>query len=219
MENFRFVFTTIYFTYCVSILASGQHRNCPKGQDAAKKLISNNRIFFPRVEGGAISPTLTMLLEVDYKIEDELYDNGFDFDFEGENECFYQVMLQEIETKWGKDFMKLKKAEADKLDKNGIGYVEPKENGIRDSLRRYVRENAPKRDIKKGYLIELKISPDRKLESYKVFFGLIRPQPIEKKSDDYLFVGKALDHVTVNCEPGRFRDKPIESSIYFYLDF
>jgi len=191
---------------------------CQLAQKKARRLVSDGEIYFPRTIVN-FSLTLLKMMEVDYGIKDEVYDNGTDEILDNEDSCFFKVMKDEIERKWGKGFLITQSGIADKLEREDKGYFKPKENGIRDSLKKYVRENASKRDIKKGYLIVLKISPDRKLEDYKVYFGFIRPEPIEKESDDFLFIGKALSSVTVNCEPGRFRGKPIESFIRFYLDF
>lgn len=191
---------------------------CSAGEKKAKQLIAANVIYFPRLIVES-SLTLRKLLEIEYGIRDAVYSNGSCLQFPNEAECFYRLMLDEIEKKRGKNFLPNLRRIANELDSEGKGYIESKENNIHLIFGRYVKGNAPIRDPKKGYLIILKISPDRAIADIDMLFGIFNPSAIERTSEDYLYVKDVFNKITHNCEPAQFRGKSIESEVSFFTTF
>jgi len=185
---------------------------CEIGREHADRLISSRTISFPM----NIESTLTLrkLLEIECSVMDDIYDSGTCLQYEDEAECFYKAMQAEIEKRWGKDFLTSQQRIANRLDKEGKGYIEPQGNGLQALLSAYLSQNAPGRDPQRAYSIVLKISPDKRILDFEVFHGgLFVAQPIERNSRDYTFIKGALNSIQIDCEPARLRGKPVESLI------
>lgn len=196
--------------------AHGQMVNpCQIGQNKARQIISSGSIYFPRtiVES---SFTLRKMVELDYGIKDEIYDNGTCLLEEDELECFYKLMNDEIENKWGKGFLKVQARIANKLDKEGMGYVKPKENGIKDSIIQYLKKEYPLK-IDKVYLVAIKISADKEIIDVNVSSGAPRSIAISRDYGDYLLIKKAAQAIDKVYEPAYLRGKPIESLLIFWV--
>lgn len=191
---------------------------CEIGKEEALKIISSGKIYFPMLVESSL--TLRKLLEIEYGILDKGYSRGTCLRSEGEDECFSEAMLIEIEKKRGKIFLSLQQAVADELDKEGQGYVEPRENGVQDLLDRYIKTHAGGREVQVGYSIILKISPDKRMIDFEVLGGeLFAKAPILRNSSDYVFLKEAFSNIQINCEPARLRGKPVESLIYLHAYF
>ena len=215
------LFVSIQLIFLFAIKANCQRieiDGCSSGEKEAKQLIAANTIYFPRL---IVKSTLTLrkLLEIEYGIKDAVYDNGTCLRFPNEEQCFYRLMLGEVEKKWGKNFLSDQQRIANELDNKGKGYIESKENDIHLIFGRYVKENAPVRDPRKGYLIVLKVSPDKTIADIDVLFGIFNPSPIEKTSEDYLYIKKVMNIINHSCEPAQFRGNLIESEISFFATF
>lgn len=191
---------------------------CEIGREEAVKIIANRQLYFPMSIKSSL--TLRKLLETEYGILDKNYSNGTCFRVEGDEECFYEAMRTEIEKKWGKGFLSKQQRLADELDKEGRGYVEPRENGMQDLLNRYINTYAPGRAAPVGYSVILKISPDKRMIDLEVLGGgLFAAEPILRNSRDYAFLKGALSSIQINCEPARLRGNPMESLIYLHAWF
>jgi len=196
----------------------GKNYGCEMGKENAKRLISSQTIYFPMNVNSTL--TLRKLLEIEYGIMDEGYDPGTCLRSDGEAPCFYEVMQDEIERRWGKNFLALKQRLANELDKQGKGYVEPRENDIQDRLYTFIKTKAHDRDDKMGYSIKLKISPEKRILDLEILGGgLFAERPIERNSKDYMFIKGALDNIGITCEPGRLHGKPVASLIYLHAFF
>jgi hypothetical protein len=190
---------------------------CKIGKNAAELAISSGTIYFPRLTIES-SYTLRKMLELDYGIKDEVYSNGTDMSFEGEAECFFKEMKIEIDKRWGKRFLKEQSRIANSLDKDGIGYKEPKENGIADTLVQYLKKEHPLEFYKKNYLVRLKISGDKDIVDVGVLFGLPNATEISRDLEDYQFIKDAISKIDKVYEPGQLKGKTIDSTLIFWIE-
>lgn len=190
---------------------------CQVGKNAAKLSISNGSIYFPRLIIKS-SLTLRKLVEFEYGIKDEVYDGGSDLQFAGEAECFFRSMKNEIDERWGKNFLKDQRKIANTLDKEGFGYIEPRENGIADTLARNLKSEYYLDLIGKSYLVKIKISPNKNIVDVEVLSGLPYATEISHDLNDYRFIKEAVSKVNRVYEPGRLRGKPIESILIFWIE-
>lgn len=205
-------------TFGLSTMGFGQSYDpCKIGNDAAELAISRGKVYFPRLTIES-SYTLRKMLELDYGIMDEIYDNGSDMSFEGEAECFFELMKTEIDERWGKDFLKQQSLIADSLDKEGTGYREPKENGIADTLTHYLKNEHLFDSDNKNYIIKITISGNKDIIDIKVLTGVPNATEISRDIDDYQFITEAIHKVDKVYEPGLLRGKTVESTLIFWIE-
>lgn len=208
----------ILLTLGLNTLVHGQDiAPCKIGQNEANLLLSNGEIYFPRLTVKS-TYTLRKLLELEYGIKDEIYDNGSDLEFGGEAECFFEVMKAEIDKKWGKDFLKKQRRIANSLDNDGKGYKDPKENGLKDSITAYLKKEHSLDIIKNNFLVTIKISSEKEILDVGVLTGLPRATEISRERDDYRFIKEAVHKADKVYEPGQLRGKYIESTIKFWIE-
>ena len=204
-------------TFGLSTTGFGQSFDpCRTGTNAAEFAISSGTVYFPRLTVKS-SYTLRKMLELDYDIKDEVYDNGSDLIFEGEAECFFKMMETEIEKRWGKKFLKAQRRIANSLDKKGIGYKDPRENGIADSLTDYLKQEHSLDLVKKNYLVKIKISGNKDIVDIGVLSGLPYATEISRDLDDYKMISKAIHKIDKVYEPGQLRGKTVDSILMFWI--
>jgi hypothetical protein len=189
---------------------------CKTARNAAERKLSSGTIYFPRLIVES-SLTLRKMLQLEYGIIDKIYDNGSDVEIGGEAECFYEVMRTEIDNKWGKDFLNKQRRVANSLDKKGIGYVEPKENGIADTLSFYLKREHVLDLVNTNYLVRIKISGNKSIVDVGVFFGLPYAEEISRDLSDYLIINESIHRIGKIYEPGQLRGKPVESTLEFWI--
>lgn len=205
-------------TFGLSITGFGQSLEpCKKGTNAAEFAISSGIVYFPRLTVKS-SYTLRKMLELDYGIKDEVYDNGSDLSFEGEAECFSKMMETEIEKRWGRRFLKAQRRIANSLDKKGIGYKDPRENGIADALTDYLKQEHPLNLVNKNYLVKLKISGNKDILDIGVLSGLPYATEISRELCDYKVIKEAIHKVDKVYEPGQLRGKTVTSILTFWIE-
>jgi hypothetical protein len=190
---------------------------CQVGQNRAELTISRGVIYFPRLTTKS-TYTLRKLLELEYGIKDEIYYNGTDIQLDDEAECFFKVMEYEINKKYGKDFLKEQRQLANSLDKKGMGYKDPKENGIKDLIISYVKRKHPLDIVERNYLVNIKISPEKDILDVSVSTGAPNATEISRDQDDYLFIKEAVHNVDKVYEPGQLRGKFVVSTMTFWIE-
>ena len=149
------------------------------------------------------------MLEIDFGIQDEIYDNGTDVLMDDEEDCFYRLMKEEIENRWGKAFLKNQIKIASRLEKKGIGYFEPKENGAGKLIVDLVEKGYLFHTTKVTYLVSLRISPDNEILDVSVGTS---------DSDDYQLIKEAVNKIDKVYSPGRFRGQPVLSTLSFWIE-
>ena len=213
----RLTAVLVLLTIGFPVIGFGQSFDpCRIGKDAAEFKISNGAIYFPRTVES--SYTLRKLLELEYGIKDEVYDNGSDIQFQGEAECFFKVMKTEIDTRWGKNFLKKQRRIANSLDKQGIGYKEPRQNGIADTLSRYLKREHPLDLVGEKYLVELKISGNKDIIDIGVLSGLPYATEVSRDLNDYRVISHAIHSIDKLYEPGQLRGKAVASALTFWIE-
>ncbi len=203
----------------VTFTGSGQPSfdPCDVGRKAAEYKISSGKIYFPRLTVES-SHTQRKILELDYGIADEIYDNGSDLSFQCEAECFFKAMKIEIDKRWGKDFLKKQKRIANMLDKKGIGYIEPRENGIADTLSNYLKQKHFLELAGKNYLVRIKISADKDIIDVGVLSGLPHATEISRDLDDYQLIRNAVHAIDKIYDPGQLRGQAVDSTLTFWIE-
>ena len=205
-------------TFGLPTIGFGQSLDpCKTGTNAAELAISRGTIYFPRLTIKS-SYTLRKMLELEYGIKDEIYDNGSDLSFEGEAECFFKMMKNEIDKRWGENFLKDQRRIANSLDRDGLGYKEPNENGIADTLTHYLKHEHPLDLDNKNYLVKIKISGNKDIVDIGVLSGLPYATEIARDLDDYQFIRDAIYKVDKVYEPGQLRGKTVESTLTFWIE-
>jgi hypothetical protein len=214
----RFRTVLAVLTFGLPTIGFGQSFDpCKTGTNAAELAISSGTVYFPRLTIKS-SYTLRKMLELEYGIKDDIYDNGSDLSFEGEVECFFKVMKNEIDKRWGKNFLKDQRQIANSLDRDGLGYKEPRENGIADTLSHYLKHEHPLDLANKNYLVKIKISGNKDIVDIGVLSGLPYATEISRDLDDYQFIRDAIYKVDKVYEPGQLRGKTVESTLTFWIE-
>jgi len=204
------------FMLSLSETLVGQSDGCEMGRIIAEGKISRGMIYFPRLTVES-TQTLRKMLEIDYGIMDELYDDRNDIALDGELECFYKVMKKEIEKRWGRSFLRKQRQIANSIDHKGIGYVAPKENGISDSIVAIIKKHAFEMKLS-AYLVLIKISPEKEVLDLLLLHGVPVATELPKADPDYQILKKVIQEVDKVFEPGYMRGKKIPSTLMFWIE-
>src|SRR5258706_13285067 len=99
----RAILTIIFSFSLLTLWGQSDKELCESGIKTAQKRLANRQIYFPRYIVHS-SVTLRKILEIDYGIIDDFYDQ-YDFGFQQEYNCHDSLMLKAISNKWGADFL------------------------------------------------------------------------------------------------------------------
>ncbi len=189
-----------------------EKERCENGVKEAKKKLAYGQIFFPRYTFHS-SVTLRKMLEMDYGIIDDFY-SKYDFSFGRTDDCFDSVMLKAISDKWGVDFLEKQRQLADKLEKEGKGYVTPSnptaEKGIHQLMLQGYRDNGIRY---KRFRIDLVISTTGKIAKHDIHSlseGEVTAKEIE-------IINDAISKYSDNWTPGGIKGKPIQMDAWMEI--
>jgi hypothetical protein len=194
----------------VSLAVSGQKLKafCESGRRTAQERLARGQIYFPRYIVDS-SITLRKMLEIDFGIVDALY-SEYCVEVETELNCHDSVMLKAISDKWGADFLSKQQQLANRLIKEGKGYITPSSHenvqGIDEMMRKGYADNGIRL---KRFTINLIISTSGKIVSHDIHANSAR----EVTQKEIVIITDALSKYSDNWVPGGINGRPIEMDV------
>jgi hypothetical protein len=194
----------------LTLLGQSKMEVCEWGKREAQNKLEKGQIYFPRYIFHS-SVTLRKMLEMDYGIIDESYSDS-DILYQPQDDCFDSVMIKAISDKWGADFLNKQRQLADKLEKEGKGYVTPSnptaEKGIDQLMRQGYKDNGIRY---KRFRITVVISTTGKIVKHEIHAlseGEVTAKEIE-------IIDEAISKYSDNWTPGGIKGNPLEMGAWF----